>query len=236
MCPFRAGGHGFMVMFTQTIAPISADYVRELIGAPSPTIVEVGAHEGLDTAEFLKVMPGARIICFEPDPRPRERFVCRNDPRVTLFPVAIADKPGREAFHQSTGAHPRFDLMANHGDPRDWDLSGSLARPSGHLERHPWCEFDKTIEVDVQPLDHYQADYFPSVDCLWADVQGLEARLIAGAQETLRHTRFFITEYSNTPMYEGQPTLTDIELLLPDLELIEVFPWDAVFANTSNAA
>ena len=204
-----------------------------IVGTPSPVIVEVGANDGTDTERFIEMMPAARVIAFEPDPRPARRFRDRIGDRARLFEVAIANGYGEITLRQSGGYNPYFgDKPPNTGDPDDWDLSSSILEPTEYvLDRHKWMNFDKSVEVKAAPLDAYRAEWFPHVDFLWADVQGAEALLILGAQETLRHTRFFYTECHEPSHYKNAPDLAAIKAFLPGWDFVRPYQDNVLFAN-----
>ncbi len=212
---------------------IKLSEIKRLVDTPRPVILEVGANDGYDTIRFLQEMPRARIVCFEPDPRPLARFCCRDDKRVTLLEVAVADREYIAELKLSGGRSLAFPTkMPNNGDPADWDLSSSLLQPTEFLhERHQWLTFDKTATVQAAPLDAFRDEHYPHVDFIWADVQGAEALLILGGQETLRHTRFFYTEYYDTPQYRRQPSLAAIEAFLPGWDLARTYGGNALFIN-----
>ena len=205
-----------------------------LTGTDSPVIVEVGANDGTDTEKIINAMPAARVIAFEPDPRPAERFRKRIGNRAKLFEVAIADRAKVTTLRQSGGYNPYFgDNPPNTGDPADWDLSSSILEPTDYVRnRHKWMDFNKTVQVEAAPLDWYRDEWFPHIDFLWADVQGAEALLILGAQETLRHTRYFFTECHEPSHYEGSPDLAAIKAFLPGWEFVKQIDEDNVlFVN-----
>jgi 16S rRNA C1402 N4-methylase RsmH len=101
--------------------------IAALIKKQNPTILEIGCNDGTDTLAFLRVMPKAKIYCFEPDPRAVKRFKERMGTyfdKVKLFEVAVSDQTGQIDFHQSSGDVPDglhlpygFDL------PDGWDFS-----------------------------------------------------------------------------------------------------------------
>lgn len=193
-----------------------------LLGRPDPLILEIGANDGTHTRAFLDLFPRARIHAFEPDARARRRFAAQvADPRVCLHAVAVGAHDGVAAFHPSHGA-PDAAWAARL--PEGWDLSGSLRPPKAHLAAHPWCRFGDPLEVPVTRLDSWtRALGIGAVDFIWADVQGAERELIAGAGETLARTRYLYTEYSDQELYAGQPALAELLDLLPGFELVERF-------------
>jgi 2-O-methyltransferase len=72
-----------------------------------------------------------------------------------------------------------------------------------------------------------------AVDFIWADVQGAEGDLIAGATNVLSNTKYFYTEYGTSEWYEGQAPLGDICNSLFDLGhvMLQKFGIDALFVN-----
>jgi FkbM family methyltransferase len=209
-----------------TPGTLSAQEIRALLGRDDPVIVEVGANCGQTTVDILRAMPRATLYAFEPDPRAIAKFRANvRHPGVRLFECAVGARNGTVTFHQSSGAE-------DHPDYREagWDQSGSIRRPLTHLQVWPWVRFEKQIEVPIVTLDEWAAaEGIGPVDFIWADVQGAESDLIAGAARVLRATRFFYTEYSNSEWYEGQVTLPALAGMLPDFELVRVYPMDALF-------
>ena len=204
---------------------ITVGELRYLIDKDNPVIVEVGCNDGDTTRQMLAVMPNARIVCFEPDPRPLARNMVRGDKRVKLYQMAISDRRGRFTFHQSGGQIPNSKAPCKD----DWDYSGSLCRPTGHLERDKLVKFPSTIEVQTKTLDSMAPRGL--IDLIFADVQGAEARLILGGQQTLRRTKFFYCEFYNVEQYERQPDLKGLLSFLPDFDLLGTYGDNALLLN-----
>ena len=214
-----------------TPGELNRDALPALLGRDDPVILEIGCNDGLHTREFLRLFPRATVFAFEPDPRARERFAAAvNDPRVRLFDLAVSDVDGEIDFHMSNGA-PTAECAAVL--PKGWDYSGSIRKPTGHLDAHPWCTFDQTIKVKTQTLDGWCQQYGVNhVDFIWADVQGAEGDLVSGGRRALANTRFFYTEYSDWPLYEGQIDLRTLLALLPDFTVVDRFAGDVLLKNT----
>jgi len=206
---------------------IQPEAIAGLVGRPDPLLLEVGCHEGEDTAKMLAAMPQATVYCFEPDPRPIARFrtLFIDDSRVVLYRGAVTDKDGTTAFYPSTG-------KAGHSD--DWDYSGSLRKPTGHLIRSPEIKFKPPIEVQCTRLDTWLADnpYIRMIDFIWIDVQGGQQALIAGGKLTLALTRFVYIECHQQPLYDGEPTQKGLVALLPGFGAMGVYEQDNIlFCN-----
>jgi len=212
--------------------PLGDAELVKLIGRRDPVILDIGCNDGADVLRFLGLFPACRVHAFEPDPRPRARFerTVRNS-RAKLWPVAIAATDGEAEFHVSSGDP---SALGHHDPARPaWDQSGSLRKPAKHVEVFPWVKFEGTMKVQTMRLDTFASQQkIRRVDFIWADVQGAEVDLIAGATETLRITRFLYTEYSDTELYQGQLKLRELLKLLPDFELAQRFPNDVLLRNT----
>lgn len=199
-----------------------------LLQRHDPTILEIGCNDGEDTQKLLEYFPSARIFCFEPDPRPRRRFLARRfGPNVSLHAYAVGAADDEVKFFQSSGDGKL--------QPEGWDYSGSIHKPAEHLRRHPWCKFKTRITVPLTRLDTFREDQIGDriIDFIWADVQGAEGDMIAGGQETLAQTHYLYTEFSDVAMYEGQVTLARILELLPDWRVVERFSEDVLLENTA---
>lgn len=199
--------------------------LRKLLNKDNPLILEVGANVGSSTLEFLQVFPEARVYCFEPEPRAIalfKQYVQSNN--VTLVETAIGQHNGNITFHQSDGV----------AELKDWHMSGSIRAPKTVTDIWPSLRFEKQIEVPIMRLDDWAAlSGVEAVDFIWADVQGAEGDLIAGATNVLGNTKYFYTEYGTSEWYEGQAPLGEICNSLFDLGhvMLQKFGIDALFVN-----
>ena len=90
------------------------------------------------------------------------------------------------------------------------------------------------MRVPVRRLDSWAKEQgVGAIDFIWADVQGAEGDLIAGAKATLAKARFFYTEYSNDEWYAGQPTLADIAHMLTGFSILRRYEMDVLFKNNA---
>lgn len=206
------------------MSSLQPDRIRELIRSESPLILDIGSNDGEHTQMFLDLFPYARVYAFEPEPVAIDLFRKRvTDPRATLVTKAVSNRDGDVTFHRSGGRPtPEWPGVT-------WHYSGSIRHPKNHLRRYPWCHFERHTTVSSIRLDSMVFDR--TIDLIWADVQGAEADLILGGLETLKHTRFLYTEFSNEELYEGQPTLKQITTCLPDFDVVEVFSDDVLLKN-----
>lgn len=194
-----------------------------------PLIIECGANTGTDTLAFLERWPTSRIVCFEPEPRAIAAWrAAVTSPRASLVEVALAESDGTATFHRSSG-RPPVDTPES---DEPWNQSGSLRRPTGHLEVWPWVEFTETITVETRSLDSWAAENsLGSIDLVWADVQGAEGDLVRGGLRTLERARYLYIETSETEYYEGQVTTAELLATLPDWRVLARFTFDVLLEN-----
>ena len=202
-----------------------------LLQTESPIILEVGSHNGYHTSHFLRLFPAGRVFAFEPDKRAQQAFRENvGDPRAILFHVAIGAADGVTTFYPSSGVNPE----SNDRHCGDWDHSGSIREPTGHLVKHPWCTFPGAQAVRMRMLDTVVQELgIETVDFVWADVQGAEADLIRGGSAALARTRYIHTEYSDNELYRGQLGLSSLLELLPDFQVLVRWHNDVLLWNTS---
>jgi FkbM family methyltransferase len=197
-------------------------YLKIIAESEMPTVLEIGAGDGADTqryvAAILKLMRRYRYIAFEPEPKNHEKI--DSIPLHNAFEfigAAVGDRNGRSPW-RSSGAYA---------------LSGSVKEPRKHLEMWPEVKFDPPSTVPMVRLDDITAQRaIGTIDFIWCDVQGSEDLVIAGAQDTLRRTRFFYTEYYDVEVYSGQIGKREIMARLPGWwKMIRDFGSDALFQN-----
>lgn len=193
-----------------------------------PVILECGANTGTDTLVFLDHWPTARIFCFEPEPRAIEEWRATvTSSRASLAEVAIADADGTVTFHRSSGRSPS---APDRDEP--WNESGSIRRPTGHLERWPWVRFEETITVESRSLDSWATEHdIGEVDLIWADVQGAEGDLVRGGTRTLARTRYLYIETLESEMYEGEVSTEELLRMLPGWRVLAHFPDNVLLEN-----
>ena len=194
-------------------------------------ILEVGAAHGDSTPAIMQCVgwKGGHYFAFEPDPRLINKFpesAAFNAPGFKLVPAAVGSQTGDQTFHASDGE----DAVSH----EHRIFSGSLKKPVEHLTRCPWVKFEREIKVRVVDLDHFLWPYgLEKIDFIWCDAQGAEDQIITGAQETLRKTRFFYTEYYDYQMYENQIGWEEIQRRLPGRwRVIDRWDTDVLFENT----
>ncbi|MFZ5781041.1 MAG: FkbM family methyltransferase [Pseudomonadota bacterium] len=142
---------------------------------PGMVFIDVGANDGYYTLfAARRVGPTGRVVAAEPSSRERahlQRNLGRNGlDNVTVVPAAIGSTSGLADLHLAHGVHAGHNTLGSfaHDD---------VVRAS--LERVP-----------IEPLDSVVARLALShVDFIKVDVEGAEARVIAGAANVLATMR-----------------------------------------------
>uniref|UniRef100_A0A6C0AJY7 Methyltransferase FkbM domain-containing protein n=1 Tax=viral metagenome TaxID=1070528 RepID=A0A6C0AJY7_9ZZZZ len=193
--------------------------------------VEIGCHFGEDTRRFRKMLPLARIVGFEPDPRNIKIIRDTGIDRICEFhPIALSNKSESRQFFMSSGSVGDRVTDQQHRE-NDWTSSSSLKVPTGHLEEHKWITFPTFTLVQCRRLDDIETLQGAVIDFIWADVQGAEDLVFSGAKDTLTRTRFVYTEYG-TNLYEGQLNRDQlIALFGPKWSVIHDFGGDILLKN-----
>jgi FkbM family methyltransferase len=156
-------------------------------------IIDVGGADGNTSVYFANAFPGHRVYCFEPNARmlPYLKAVESKHKSVTVKTLALG----------STGAEATLHVTAN-------NLSSSLNELNlDELEQTP-AEFqaalreEQQFRVRVSTLDEEFKD-FPGVLLIKLDTQGTEIEILKGGVETLKKTRFILTEMNNHLLYKN---------------------------------
>ena len=165
-------------------------------------IIIVGALEADEVGRMQRVYPGARFLCFEPNPTTyanlTRKFAGRLE--VCVSRLALARTPGKARFYE-------LSMVGN----------GSLLEPNVEAWAAAHKQSDKSItafEVEVSTLDREAAD-LPTIDLLWMDVQGAEGEVLASGTETLRRTKSVFLEVASVHSpYKGALLFPEIKARL----------------------
>jgi FkbM family methyltransferase len=184
------------VLLTHRVAA-SAEHLASFSSLDFATVVDVGANVGQFALLAQRLFPRARIISFEPLPKPAATFrsVFAGDSRVTLHECAIG--PGR----QQATMHLSAAL----------DSSSLLPIGSAQVENFPGTAETGTAEVSVRPLsDLVDCSTFERPALLKVDVQGFELQALQGCESSIDRFDFVYCEASFVELYEGQAYAADV--------------------------
>lgn len=120
----------------------------------SGTMVDVGAHFGIELAMFVKL--DWRIIAFEPDPANRRQLEASfgSHPNVTIDPRAVSDVPADQAaFYSSAQSSGISGLSAFHESHRE-SARVSVTTMADIVRDHALDRID-FLKVDVEGFDFF---------------------------------------------------------------------------------
>ena len=159
-------------------------------------VVEIGANNGEDTAHLLG---GAdKLYACEPDPELFSGLVARfaDNPKVTLWPVAIALENGCQNLNISLGERGINSLHEFH-----------LNLLNTALQKHKVYQdgFQKKVPVWTARLDTLMALYnIPHIDFLWIDAQGNDLAALKSLGDKIKNVSEGRCECTyKIPIYDG---------------------------------
>jgi FkbM family methyltransferase len=140
-----------------------------LLGTKPTTVLDVGANQGLWTAQLLSHHPGATVHVFEPQPicntRLYEQYA--SSPNVHIHKNAVSN---------TTGVFKLYFDRAGSG------LASLSKRELGHLG----IQFENSVDVTTVVLDEFLAsNQVGQIDLLKLDVEGHEMAVFEGMRRTL---------------------------------------------------
>lgn len=152
----------------------------------NPVIVEVGAHYGEDSVDFLKVMTPSCVHCFEPDPRNIyifKKYV--RDERISLHEFAVSDTDGDSIDFYLSYTHeikPKMFKKYHWIDKEDYiNMKINSSGASSLRKGHPLLDKGETVSVSTTRLDTWAIkNNVENIDFLWIDVQGAERGVVKG--------------------------------------------------------
>jgi len=163
---------------------------------PNPVIYDVGANIGTWAKLALTIFPGAEIECFEPLPDHTKKCVelFSKYPNVKVHTVALG----------ATNYTDNINVVSL------TDASSLLELSEDCKEKYHLSVTGK-VEITVKKLDDFIAvNNLNMPDVIKLDIQGFELEALKGASETLKKTKYVLTEVSFTEFYKGQAYFSDI--------------------------
>ena len=169
-----------------------------LCGTAQPVTVDGGAHKGGFVDAVRKISPGARFLCFEPDPllasRLRAKFV--DDAQVQIIQAALGSSSGAATFNINCSR--ACNSLASSGG----GATGVLGKLMTTME---------SITVEVTTLDEAMLHArMPGCDIIKLDLQGHDLEALSGANQTLKSARVVVVEVWYAPVYAGKVTFIEI--------------------------
>jgi FkbM family methyltransferase len=210
--------------------PAVAAAAAALTGITEPVVIELGCNHGMMTREIWNQIFASRgghgqLLAVEPDKRAIDRGQGTYPPGVEPTWGALSDRDGLVDLHMAQAVGDR-----GHG-------SSTICKPLPSLSAEgmfPWLKFPDVMTVPCMTLDTFcQQARVGAIDLLWADIEGSEARLIAGAKKMLPRTRLIYLETWKSKIFEGQLPEDELLAKLPGWEIIYTEPSHALLRNPS---
>jgi FkbM family methyltransferase len=174
-------------------------------------VIHVGAHIGQEWQEYIDNFGEIETHWFEPIPEVYKQLEnnLSDKPKTYLYNTALGDGDFTEKMYVDNG---------NEGQ------SSSILKPKEVRSQFPHIKFEESdkIEINISKLDSYNLS---NCNLLALDTQGYELKVLKGSIETLKNIDYIFTEFNTIEMYEGCPTLDDLDgFLLPfDFERVETW-------------
>jgi len=149
---------------------LAREWMEALFSEPEPVVVDVGANAGLFTHRVWTLNPKTKLIVFEPLPQMAKKIARWGETTralLTLHNQAVADHDGILDFYASSDNDPTASLKP---------------------------EATKKITLHVPVVTLNSAISEKKILMVKIDVEGMECEVLAGASQTLQHTRFLIIE------------------------------------------
>lgn len=204
---------GFQISKVASTSYDAFDLQHDLITSNTPSILDIGAHEGAVARIYRKKFLNAKIHCFEPYPDSFKILSDNtlNDVNTVCHQIAISNSRGTSTLNSNADSSTNSLLNT--------DSAGAAFWGKGLLETKTELEV-KTSTIDIfceeQGISH--------IDILKIDTQGAEYAVFQGAQGMLaaQNIDIIYTELIMCPTYQGQHKLHEY------LSLLDSFGYEAL--------
>ena len=187
--------------------------IRSLIdvSVTAPVIFDVGGHKG-ESIHFLRsLFPDAIIHSVEPDPVSFQQLCSLGDERTFCHNLAFSDMDGTLVFFQNNISHTNSLYKVNF-ESRDSIYFDKVRKSERELEPE---KFNREIKVAGCRMDQFcKGKSIDRINLLKIDVQGAEAKVLAGAGNLLERVDNIVLEVSFYDYYEHQSSFFEVEQFL----------------------
>lgn len=117
---------------------------------------------------------------------------------------------------------------------KDFQYASSILTDKKHKDKHPWCNFNKTIKVPITTIDHFcEQKGLDRINFLWMDVQGAEGEVLKGATKMLSKIHYIYAECIDAEYYEGEWSFNQMNDFFKQKgwSLVERYAEDVLFKN-----
>jgi FkbM family methyltransferase len=181
-------------------------------------IFDLGSRDCIQSIEFYKTFPNAKIYAFECNPNTLE--LCENNikpyrDRITLIKGAVCDYDGYITFYPIN--QQKTITTWRDGNPG----ASSIFKSNGNYTVEKY--FQDEIKTNCHRLDTIMKTYnIPTVDIIWMDVQGSELLVLKGLGDYINGVRYIYTEVTHKEMYSGQVMFKELNdfIISNDFEIL----------------
>jgi FkbM family methyltransferase len=174
-------------------------------------IIHVGAHIGQEWQEYNDTFGEVETHWFEPLPE-----------IYKILENNLSDKPKTNLYNIALGAGEFVEEM--YVDNGNQGQSSSILKPKDHKIQFPHINFEDSdkIEINISKLDNYNLS---NCNLFSLDTQGYELEVLKGSIETLKNIDYIFTEFNTIEMYEGCPTLDELDSFLSPFGFYRTETW-----------
>jgi len=181
-------------------------------------IFDLGSRDCIQSIEFYKTFPNAKIYAFECNPNTLK--LCENNikpyrDRITLIKGAVCDYDGDITFYP---INQQMTITTwRDGNPG----ASSIFKSNGNYTVEKYVQDE--IKTNCHRLDTIMKTYnIPKVDIIWMDVQGSELLVLKGLGDHINSLKYIYTEVTHKEMYSGQVMFKELNdfIILNDFEIL----------------
>jgi FkbM family methyltransferase len=167
-------------------------------------IIDVGGFDGGTSIYFAEQFKDLEVYCIEPNSRmsARLREVEASRPRIHVKQLALGRERARARLHVTSN---NVSSSINELNPAEISKQPEVFQG--------WLAEEVAEEIEVSTLD-LEFKECEAVLLIKLDTQGTELDVLQGGAETLRRTRFVLTEMNNHEMYKGGCQYYEVDAFL----------------------
>jgi len=173
-------------------------------------ILDIGSRDGLQSLEFNRWFPNAKIFAFEPIPTSYEfsKQITKDVENINVLPFAINSYNGKTKFYHV--------FNGNVG-------ASSLLKTTNHYRAQEWLQNEIEVEC-INLSDWLKENNIEKIDLIWMDVQGAENIVLSSLGEYLKEVDAIATEVGLIQLYENSITHDELNYYLFDFDCIDSTP------------
>lgn len=154
-----------------------------LVRGPRPLVVDVGANYGQTVLAIKRLLPGAQVVSFEPNPAAVLvlRRLQRRFPDLRVEAAGLGAQDDEASFYIPVYNGKVMTGLASF----DYDSASAWLNPETILGFRPERLEVRTETAHIRRLD----DYHLEPDVIKIDAQGFEDHVVAGGMQTIERAR-----------------------------------------------